>query len=509
MGLENKNSYLRYLAAQGITSEIHCNPISIIDNKIILFKKEKRLDKEENLQVILKNLGNPTLSEGALAAITRESKFEKLCRINNIIEKIRNDTDPLVRYCELERLKFRYLSEIFNSLFWDLPHEARLAAMRGDRKGYGKEVLAIVQAGIEKYNEKTLPYDELREVVEEFTEYNLKSDYWKNEDLMWEDFEFSITMSLSSLWQILTIQDGSPSKKFTENLPAIPFIYEPDSKLADQLEEYDLNILLSRKDIALKEFRKKLFFDPKKPLYLRGNATLYNFTLTYEEYDSFLKKLKSEKNIKKKREDGKILYYDDIKGNDLDLCILASIMDEMSEDKLNHNMWDSGYIRSIEEHITKKANSLTGEDQQIQITELRLYSFARRVYNRTDYPFEPELKFLESHIVLNDRWATFMAFSKIWQRNKTRSSELKLLEETDYLDVPIIMENEDINPTILLQKEILVFKESLQNVVLYTILTLTFSIFTFFVIGTHNYWWILLSGVVCFSVYRTWRKKEV
>ena len=143
----------------GLSTESHILVLSKLDDaQFPAYLAEK---------IRVKALGSPNAYVRYLAArrfyfSSNESEERKAIK-----QRIEADSDPLVRYCLLER-RWTSLGGDDADLFFAMPHEARLAQVRSIR-GCGEEIAALVSYGVDhQLKEGKISEIELWEILSDY-----------------------------------------------------------------------------------------------------------------------------------------------------------------------------------------------------------------------------------------------------------------------------------------------------------------------------------------------------
>lgn len=351
----------------------------------------------------------------------RKIKFRQSCTGEEqaLKEKIENDPDPLVRFSLLEdpsTLSIMY-DEAFKDAdsFFALPQAARLAKIRLIAGG-GEWIAALISEALGKQLKNgTVSELELYEILADYlTKPSFRERYTDTEATYDGYNEYSKGTDIESLWKLVPQLPGSLSTLLIEHLPeASGLIREIPKDVIDDLTDTQLEILLSRKDIELRELRKKLFWAAGITRErLRSAAVRVNFQIDNEDFASILAKPPKERvNI---LEDLAMM------ASDLRLCVFDAIHDALFASDVSPLGGDYEYAMFAREKLKKRLAELKGWERDRELLDLRLYRLAHRAM-----PWDPKkegsappdtLGFLADEIIAGDTWATFMAFSEAWRR---------------------------------------------------------------------------------------------
>ena len=332
-------------------------------------------------------------------------------------ERIESDPDPLVRFSLLEdpsTLSVMY-DEAFKDAdsFFALPQPARLAKIRL-LVGGGQWIAALISEALDKQlKEETVSELELYEILADYLTKPSFRERYIDIGTSYDGYnEYSKGTDIESLWKLVPNLPGSLSTLLIENLPeAAGLISEIPRGVLDALTDTQLEILLSRKKIQLREFRKKLFWAAGLTRErLRSAAVRVNFQLDNEEFASILEKPPKERiNI---LEDLAMM------ASDLRLCVFDAIHDSLFASEVSPLGGDYEYAMFARDKLKRRLAELKGWEREQELLDLRLYRLAQRAMpwdSKKEGSAPPDaLGFLADEIVAGDTWATFMAFSRAW-----------------------------------------------------------------------------------------------
>lgn len=331
-----------------------------------------------------------------------------------IRDRIEMDPDPLVKFCLLESSSLG--NDVQNpESFFSLPQEARLAKVRQVCDS-GEAIASLIAFATDNYLEQGKVSEiELYEILVDYlnkpsfreyygedrwrSRYDGSGEYWAGRDI-------------EALWALVAKIPESISHVLIEHLPERAGLSTgiPEN-IFEQLTPRQLETLLYRRDILLKEYRRKIF---KKTAErwgrVRDAAISCNFDLSYNDFSEILAKADDEK--------FNILRDLSVKATDLSLVFYEAIHDIFSAADSLSGAWEYAGIAEIA--FERKAKSLTGRQRKVQLRELRLYRLAKEAIpwkaNEKGYPPRDELEFLANLSVDGDTWRTFKNFSKEWAK---------------------------------------------------------------------------------------------
>ncbi len=354
-----------------------------------------------------------------------------------IRKRIEEDSDDLVRYSLLEENGL--ISGIFHKelndpeVFFKLPQGVRLAKVRC-LGGYGEEMVNLISYAVDhQLKIGTVSEIDLFEILSDYLNSREFAAHYKSDELSYDGFgQYLKGKDIVALWHLVLKVPESVSYVLIANLPEHAGLKSniPED-LINGLNEGQLAELLHRKDIILKDLRKKVFFksDEKEDLnedskfehdFLRNAAIAYNFDLTYQEFAEVL-----AKPVKNRVQE----LIDLTNAHDLSLCLYEAIRDSLfniDSDEVPPTSWE--YAEFAKCSFDRKLLELQGNEREKEIRELRLYRLAQNAVPwkkfEKGYPPSGKLKFLAKSVVEGDTWATFMAYSAAWE--KQRATELEI-----------------------------------------------------------------------------------
>ena len=428
MALESSNSYIRYLAAREFFDFAFLSLIMVAEDGSIKLK-EDGVSKEDIEEIRL------------------------------IVEKIRNDSNELVRNavyeCQASYDKCYYRSlEQNKNLFWHLSHEERLLFMKEDSDYSADLLLDIVKDAIEsKIEQNSITWHEIDEILSEYIFHkNLKKFYERN-GRHYADC-FSMARGLKELWGIPPLLPSGIGKNFIKNLPTEDnYLFELKEETASQLTKHNLKVLLYRSDVKLSKLRKKIFFDPNEDSSLKWAAVSYNFDLSVDELLMFLKEVKESN----RSNENAIISPTDLAFAAKNLSpwvYLALLYEHETDEKKKYNLEEIGWIQS---NMNQRLESLAKEEdaKKYALARMKLYDFAKRVAEKEENKFEEfkawlsnqdRIGFLAKYLISNDRWSLFKALLPIVHQHMEVISTHPYLYISKHLPlVPEIGEKDDID----------------------------------------------------------------
>ncbi len=387
--LKSQNSYIRYLAAKWVVPYIHGSAF----------------------------VAKYVVEDGKLIkSINGDKEFER----DTTLKLIRNDSCDLVKYSEYE---MEGLSDGTFYEFWNLPRGARLACMRS--ASFEIWLLYQVKSAINLIGNNELTWEEVGETLEEFACHNFVGATWR---VMDSDYEPDTR--LYDLWKIIPLLRDYCAKKYLEYIPYHEHACIDFKEIISKCTDWQLEVLLNREDVKLKDIRKEVLFDIARSDKVKKYAVRFHFYPTYEEFGKILKK------SRRRKEDSSwkwIRMNLDLIGSfstSLNLCMYEAI------DNIRDN--DYLFLKEIRKNQINRLQLMNATQQAKEILDLRLYMLADKVYKKSDYPqgypYDDCVSFLRDYVVDGNRWKTFMAFSVIWPKEGNKQECKDWLKENTYLN---------------------------------------------------------------------------
>lgn len=334
-------------------------------------------------------------------------------------DKIEMDSDPLVKYCLLES-KWSLSDEVIKNpeLFFNLPHEARLAKVR-QYDSSGEAIASLVSYAVDNCLEQGQVSEiELYEILADYlNKPSFHKRYKEDGFSRYSDGygEYQKGKDIEALWALVPKGSDWISSVLLEHLPEEAGLGSgiPDGILG-QLKPWQLGQLLYRRDIVLKEFRLEIFKKPAERFdEVRCAAISSNFDLSYDEFSEILEKSDNEKmdilcDLSSMAGDLSLVFYE--ASHD----ILSTVNDSLESFSLDSAEMDA------EVAFERKAKNLAGWQRERQLRELRLYRLAKSVapwkVATEGYPPKGYLDFLANLTVNGDTWTTFKNYSNEWDK---------------------------------------------------------------------------------------------
>ncbi|WP_419657519.1 uncharacterized protein Dvar_66640 [Desulfosarcina variabilis str. Montpellier] len=439
--------------------------------QILLALEETKVPEYQSKKVRYKALDSPNAFVRYLAA-------KQFCFFDDydeegkaLKERIETDSDPLVKYCLLDIADFK--NEEF---FFSHPQEARLAIIR-KFKGWGTVIASIITYAVDNLlGQARVSESDLSEILEDYLKNPSFIEYYQtnkgNPNDGYGEYltEKEFKNDHEALWNLILKVPKDISYILLENLPETvgPIIENHSSisvipeNILDQLTKKQIETLLFREDIVLKDYRHKLFNQPLERFDgVRSAAIAYNFDLTYDDFSELLEKPDSEKRD--------ILRDLSSMASDLSLVFYEAMHDII----LEYHTDIMEYAGDAQWKFERKVKSLKGWQLENQLIELRLYRLAKRAVpwnnskkdislpdklefmadfindRKKSIPPRGELEFLSDFGIDGDTWATFKSFSGEWANRYGYTEKLERflpqiyeIEDNDIEEGPIDKQEE-------------------------------------------------------------------
>jgi len=366
-----------------------------------------------------------------------------------VLEKIKSDTDPLVRFVAFEG---KWVSDFDPAAFFGFPHEARLAIVRrysvvsndqsfeGVLRGTGpaEKVAELVNYALEELlpNAK-ITEKEIFEIVIDYVGGAAFRDQYKEMGKIYahDDRVQRASEQTAPMWNLVPKAPKVIADFLIEYLPAVFTGSDwgelvPDSVL-ENLNDQQLSVLFWRKDVDLYRARRKIFFEQDREKYktARHWAVRLCFNITLDELEIIVKKAISE--ILEK----KTLYPKSAALDDLHSLSQARDLSPVCYDIISNVIWkiasdpsDFRYADFASACLKEKLK--TPYDVEKHSFDIRLYRCAVESvpwpcrYREPDKPIKlrDPLKFLESGIKFDDTLTTFKNFKELWEQEIKRGT---------------------------------------------------------------------------------------
>lgn len=429
-------------AWDGLTLEHQATALSLLDQFPGYLADKIRINALES--------NNPYIRYLAASRIYIED--EPGSEMEQVRARIENDSEPLVKYSLFEHRST--MSAMFDDSFSDvnqffsLPHEARLAKVRY-LVGRGEQIAYLIT----KASESLMPKGEVSEleIAEIILDYICKDefyDYHVGEQRYFDGYgEFTKAKELEALWRLVPRLSDTLAYLLISNLPeSSGYVSNIPIDVIKSMSDDQLQTLMYRQDIYMKELRKRLFWKVGTKKGLSQAAISWNFDLSYEDFGNILGKSSEER--------FEILNTLGDWANDLSLCFYDAIYDVLKSSDAKGFLTGADFANSARAKFDRKLKVLNSDEpeENREITELRLYKLATTVvpWDSDSYASElpEELEFLSDKIVPNKTWETFVEFSKAWERSRYRrkglESYLPRIYEIDEMSFKPDYEEEDL-----------------------------------------------------------------
>jgi hypothetical protein len=373
-----------------------------VESQVYLLKAvgQMRIYRELRDRVFLKGLDSKNAYVRYLAA-QRLSGFSPEVQL-----KIESDPDPLVKHSLLET-DGDFLSHSGES-FWALPHDARLATVR--LLEGGRQMVAILEYAAEHaLKEGNISERELEEVITDYAAKPQFMQYYS--ELPGDGYDaFCREKELKSFWAIVHKFPDNAAQIMIENLPSGNGLDSIEDALPEEVfrsfSEKQLITLLYRKDIFLFGLRRELIFNKETDSLLRYAAASNHFIPQHSE----LAALFSDADLKSKTVLKDLFPYGSIVQSIAILDFLGRDYFQGAEsiyakDGIKKRISD---LRKTWKQCP--SNSKYEEMQrELKIYQLAKKTVPWKK-SKESTPLPAALGFLQPTIVTSDTWATFMAF---------------------------------------------------------------------------------------------------
>jgi hypothetical protein len=353
--------------------------------------------------------------------------------------RIEADPDPLVRYSTNETEWVIADAELGDAeKFLTLPHEARLAKVRR-LKANGEDVSKIVSYALDNHlRDGRVSEIELYEVLADYLlkpsfRQHYEGDKWRRS---YDGYgEYLAGRDIEALWYLVPKSTPRLAHLLIVTLPPKAGLSSGIPKeVIESLTDHQLQTLLYRSDIALRDLRRDLFRTAGKDRdYVRAAAISSHFSIEDAEFAEILA-LPDKERVETL---GNLATH----AGDLRLSVYEALHDYL----FTTDKWEDAAYAEISKE--RKLSSLqTGWQRDKELHQLRLYHLARRAVpvKKEDKGYLPdgELEFFAKYVVEGDTWATFMAFEAQWRSSRQTTALEKYLPRIDGIDADTEEDNE-------------------------------------------------------------------
>ncbi|MDP3936414.1 MAG: hypothetical protein Q8Q56_05485 [Alphaproteobacteria bacterium] len=329
--------------------------------------------------------------------------------------------------------------------FWALPHEKQLLVIRNiDKVEYrsskSKLLLRIIKQAKEIAHENVNIWDDVNDILEEyalcFFSLNYYDDIWDCSSDMLFFYHGDLGKEQKFHWEIISLLPSNVGQYYVDKVPFTNDLFiKIDEEILNKFSSEHLTRVFCRKNVFLSEVRHTYIFQKKN---INFYAATYNFefddsdinlfftnkllnkiilaegdiTLTKSETKACINYLKFLAHAKELR----ILFYQ------LGVDIYNHLNDEKLrtklEKKLHENLEGKLFLDSelhfydLQEVIqaihNNQINSLNLNNVFYNLIEFRAYDLTKRLIRNPTEPFEGYLKKVNSLIVPDDFWRTFI-----------------------------------------------------------------------------------------------------
>jgi hypothetical protein len=345
-------------------------------------------------------------------------------------ERIDADPEPLVRYATREDdCLLRRPDELESGnapVFFALPQEARLATVRS-LPNKGEEIAAFIRHAVQnELPSGRVTEEELAHLLMEYVTNPHFQSHYRGECGYDGYFEYGKGKDIVALWMLVPDVPERISWALIRNLPEASGTSGIPAEILSRMTRPQLECLLERPDIHLKELRKKIFDDalhakeevPDWPDCLLACAVSHSFDLTNEEFAEIL--------VQDDKRTADILAHLARHASELRLCISQAVHDVLTETEWDTDadphgsLWETA--ADAADCLAERLARLPANRREREAHEWRLYQLAVQAApwkeGEKGCPPSDELGFLAGHVKEGDTWFTFIAFSKTWGENQ-------------------------------------------------------------------------------------------
>lgn len=278
----------------------------------------------------------------------------------DVKKQILNDTHPLVRNSLIEAdwsfgSTFKWTEDTeFKTHFFSLEKEGRLAIFRTLHPWDGEKVASLIKYALA---EEKLSKEEILELLEDYT-----GNATFKEAAGDGYGEYTKGLGIKAMWD-LCLEHQDIAYTLIKNLPRESWFSTESELISEEiiksLSPYDLDYLLYRPDIHIREIRKKLFSNTKGDRFKFYPIIDHAFDLNDEEFEDLI----SEKN----KPDNKEKIQSLIHAKDLNQRIYEKLIDYLkrNETEFNLNDFDDDEIREKKYAIQQREDDESLDDQEL------------------------------------------------------------------------------------------------------------------------------------------------
>lgn len=388
MALADDNAYIRYLAAKDVSAP---------------FKKNDDDD-----------------SPAYLDEITR-------------FKKVKSDSVVLVRTASEEegwKVLMRELDDAES--FWKRPQVERLALVSGVKE-YGEKM-----AGLLRYAAKDLLQTNavtLEEMFDVLLQYlggkSIAERVADSEDYARRFYdgsaEYSAGKSVKALWEVIPDVPKALSYVLIECLPEeAGFESNIPPQVIDSLDEHQLERLLWRNDITLKELRRKLYKESTNDSLRRAAVTSQRFELLDSDISEVVYDPGEPPESGKKKVNELAMLAENCRG--AALVQMQAICDLINDAPTNFHSglgkWDAiGFGRMFQ---AERAKRLSPSALQYEVLAMRLFALAKELApikgGKKSADLPEKLKQHQGKVVPHNPWQTYLNLAKVVRLDRWRET---------------------------------------------------------------------------------------
>lgn len=431
--------------------------------------KERKAIRWKHHRICLLDLGladsNPYIRYLAAKHVSAPFKADDADETPDYLEdkarftKVQSDPVLLVRSAKEEegwKVLMRELED--PNSFWKRPQTERLALVNGVKKD-GEKIAKLLRYAT-KYllPIKAVTIDELLDVLLQYLGGKTIAERVADSEDYARRFydgyaEYSAGESVKALWELIPDIPKSLSYVLIESLPEVAgFQGSIPTQVIESLDEHQLEHLLYRDDVMLKELRRKLFKESTNESIRSAAISSSRFELSDSDLSELVYAPGEPAESGKKKVDELVMLAENCRGATLvqmeAICDLISDAPSGSRPGMFRE-WDNiVYGRMLQ---TGRAKLLSQSALQREVFAMRLFALAKCLapIKPGDTPAElPEqLMQYQGMVVPNNPWQTYLNLSKVIHRDRWKRTVSYLpsvsIQDFDLPDEPSQTSDDD------------------------------------------------------------------
>jgi len=355
-------------------------------------------------------------------------------------EKVRSDSSMLVLFSGEDG----GLPEPADpELFWSRPHVDRLILVNGVKES-GETIAGLLRyAAKEMLPSGRLPLEEMLDVLLQYVGGKTiaervadTEEYASRHYDGWADY--SVGKSVKALWEVIPDIPLPLSYVLIDCLPGQAGLESGiPPQVVESLNERQLERLLWRDDIALKDLRRKLYKESTSDSLRRAAVTSQRFELSDSDISELVYDPEESEESGKKKVDELALLAENCKG--ATLVQLQAICGLISDAPSNFHAGLGKYdaIGSGEMWQTWRAKQLSSSSLEYEVLDMRLYTLAKHVApikaDSTQIELPEKLKKYQDLVVAHNPWQTYLNLKKVVRLDRWQQT-IGYLPEVDIRD---------------------------------------------------------------------------